>query len=493
MTYVADVMQVDTITQVDAASTPAPRTDARAVWLSYAYALTVALALGHFLLGLPIQLTDSFGNMLKLSGSWSELLYGEFTQNAYLRPLLWANLKLVYDVSGGDYFNWFRGVHVVQVLVLAGLYVTLVRPRTMLDAAVIPFGLAVLFGMHTFAGTIREAFPINTHMTILILCFAAAIVALGRYRWWNDVIAMLLFVMASLTVETGLLLWVIFVGATLVGARGISRAGLAGLVVLLAGYFYIRFALFDVGTPGLVERSSGFGFGVLDPDDLVARFGDNPAWFYLYNVVTSALSVLLSEPTAGVFRVTSAALQGDVDAAMMLNLIATASVTAVIGMFAWRRREAWLSRQFNRDDRLVALFGMILIANAVISYPYTKDVIMSPAGAFFAVAGFVALRNLLPALPDRLPPGTAAMAVAAALIVSGTWAVRVIGTHLNLRAGAYVERNEWVYAESSLADEGVVLSESDKDLMRQLRDDAIFVHPPPPPLEPPLRALFGSE
>lgn len=480
------------MTQV-AAVEAAATVDRRAVWVSYGYALVAGLAMGHFLLGLPIQLTDSFGNMLKLSGSWGELLYGEFTQNAYLRPLLWANLKLVYDLSGGDYFTWFRGVHVIQLLMLVVLYVALVRPRTLLDAAVVPFGLAVLFGMHTFAGTIREAFPINTHMTILILCFAAAIVALGRYHWWNDPVAMMLFVVASLTVETGLLIWVIFVGAALVGARGTSRAGLAGLLVLLAGYFYIRFALFDVGSPGLVERSSGFGFGVLDPDDLVARFGDNPAWFYLYNVVTSALSVLLSEPTAGVFRVTSAVLEGDVDVAMMLNLIATASVTAVICVFAWRRRGAWISRRFDRDDRLVALFVMVLIANAVISYPYTKDVIMSPAGAFFAVAGFVALRNLLHALPDRLAPGMAATAVAAALIVSGTWAVRVIGTHLNLRTGAYVERNEWVYAESSLADEGVVLTESDRQLMRQLRDDAIFVHPPPPPLEPPLRALLGSE
>jgi hypothetical protein len=153
--------------------------DRRAVWLAYAYALIAGLAMGHFLLGLPIQLTDSFGNMLKLSQSWRELLSNEFTQTAYLRPLLWANLKLVYDLSGGHYFLWFRGVHVAQVLCLVTLFVTLVRPRTMLEAAVVPFGLAVLFGMHTIAGTIREAFPINTFLTILILCLLAAVIALG--------------------------------------------------------------------------------------------------------------------------------------------------------------------------------------------------------------------------------------------------------------------------------------------------------------------------
>jgi hypothetical protein len=475
-----------------AAKTPAT-IDRRAAWLSYGYALAAGLALGHFLLGLPVQLTDSFGNMLKLSASWSDLIYGEFTQHAYLRPLLWANLKLVYDLSGGDYFAWFRGVHVVQVLLLVVLYVALVRPRTMLDAALLPLGLAVLFGMHTFAGTVREAFPINTFMTVLIVCFVAALVALARYRWWNDVLAMLLFVAAALTVETGLLVWVIFVGAALVGARGVSRAGLFGLVALLAAYFYVRFAVFSVGSPGLVERSSGFGFGMLDPDVLVARFGGNPIPFYLYNVVTSAVSVLVSEPTAGVFRVTSAIMRGDVDLPMVMNLVATMSVTAVIALYAWQRRDAWLARRFDRDDQLVALFAMVLAANAVISYPYTKDVIMSPAGAFFAVAGFVALRNVLGWLPDRLSPRMATAAIAGAALVSSTWAVRVVGTHLNLRTGALVERNEWVYAESSLAEEGVTLTDSDKVLLQTLRDEAIFVHPPPPPLELPFKALWGAE
>ena len=482
------------MTGADVATGPAVASpDRRAQWLSYGYALLVGCALGHFLLGIPVQFTDSFGNMLKLSATWTDLLQGEFTQRGYLRPFLWAGLKLVFDASGGDYFTWFRGVHVVQVLALVLLFVALVRPRTLLDAAVLPFGLAVLFGMHTFAGTIREAFPINTFMTVLIFCFGAAMLALMSHRWWNDVLAMLLFVTAALTVETGLLVWVICVGATLVGARGISRAGVLGLVALLAAYFYVRFALLGVGSPGLVERSSGFGFSVLDPEALVARFGANPFWFYLYNVVTSAVSVLVSEPTAGVFRVTSAVARGDGDLSMLLNLIATTSVTLAIGVFAWRRRHAWLSRRFERDDQLVALFGMVLIANAVISYPYTKDVIMSPAGAFFAVAGFVAVRNILVWLPRSVPPRVAMSAVVGTALVSGTWAVRIVGTHLNLRTAAHVERNEWVYAEGSMAAEGIALNAAEMGLLRRLHDEAVFMHPPPPPLDPPFRRLLGRE
>jgi hypothetical protein len=271
----------------------------RATWLSYAYAGAAALILGHFLLGIPIQYSDSFGNMAKLSASWSDLLYGEFTQRAYLRPLLFAELKLVHDLSGGNYFAWFRGVQVVQVLLLLLIYVGLVRPRTMRDAMLIPFGIAVLIGMHTFSGTINAAFPINTFLTIVLCCFAGMYVVLSPYRWWHDVVAALLFAVAALTVESGLLVWVIFAGGWLLGARGVSRAGVVAVTVLLAAYFYVRFAMLDVGSPGLVERSSGFGFGILEPDELIARFGTNPIGFYAYNVVASMLSVLVSEPTGG--------------------------------------------------------------------------------------------------------------------------------------------------------------------------------------------------
>jgi len=136
---------------------------------------------------------------------------------------------------------------------------------------------------------------------------------------------------------------------------------------------------------------------------------------------------------------------------------------------------------------------MVLVANAVISYPYTKDVIMSPAGAFFAIAGFVAIRNVLTWLPSRVSRRVTILAVVGAALVSTTWAVRVVGTHVSLRGSAYAERNEWAYAEGSLASEGIVLTGKDAALFRQLRDDAIYGHPPPLPLRPPMAWLLGEE
>jgi hypothetical protein len=453
-----------------------------------------AATLGSFLLGLPVQVSDSFGNMLKLSSSWSDLFYSEFTQHAYMRPMMWAHLKAVYDLSAGHYFAWFRGAHVVQVVTLVLLYLALVRPRSWRDVAILPFGLAVLFGMHTFTGTVREAFPLNTFMTILICSFAAAVVALAPYRWWNDLLAVALFVVAALTVETGLLVWVVFVGAALTGARGVSKFGLAALVALLAAYFYVRFGPLDVGAPSLLERSSGFGFRVLEPGELMERFGANPIPFYIYNVVTSAISVLLSEPTAGVFRVTRAVTTGTVEPAMLLEVVSSIAVTLLIASFVWSRRRQWRARQLDRDDRLVLLFGFVLAANAAISYPYTKDVIMSPAGAFLALAAFAAARHVANLPGDVRHPEVAVLLASVALLVGFTWAVRVERLHLVLREAAVVERRDWAYIDGDVARGAVLVPDARaRSLMRTLQHDALVRHPAPPPLDLPLARGLATD
>ena len=461
-------------------------------YCAYGYGLVVALTLGHFLLGLPIQLTDSFGQMLKITGGWGELLYGEFTQRGFMRPLMWGELKLVYEMSGGDYFAWFRGAHVVEIVILTALYVRLVRPRTYRDLVVLPLGLAVLVGLHTFQGTVREAFPLNHFLAVLIYAFLAANLVMARYRWWNDLLAVMLFVVSALTIESGLLVWVVLVGGWLIGARGVSRTGVAALTVMLAGYFIVRFPLMGVGAPDLWERSSGFGFQILDPPELVERFGSNPLGFYAYNIMASALSVLFSEPTGGVFRLTHQVLEGEFELAAWVSPIASLFATGSVAAYVWRRRDAFIRWALDRDDQLVALFVMVWAGNAAISYPYVKDVVMSPAGAFLAVAVFAATRNILEWLPTAPSPRMVAAILAGFALAGTTWGIRLIGTHLNLRTGAAVERNEWAYAEISLAEEGVVLTDADKTLFRTLRDDALFAHPGPPPLDPPFRAVLGE-
>src|SRR4030095_1837137 len=106
-----------------------------------------------------------------------ELVRDHLSQHAYLRPLLWAQIKIIYEWSGGDYYAWFRGLHVAQVCVLIALCVRLMRPTTALGLALVPLSLAVLVGAHTFGPLLREAHPINSYLTIVIASVAADNVA----------------------------------------------------------------------------------------------------------------------------------------------------------------------------------------------------------------------------------------------------------------------------------------------------------------------------
>jgi hypothetical protein len=460
-------------------SRPAGR--AVTVWTvaAYVYGLAVVFGLAHFLYDIPIQLTDSYGNMLKLDTTWTELLRNELTARGYLRPLLFAELKAVYDLSGGNYFPWFRGVHVAQVLALVLFFLALVRPRTRRDLILVPLGLAVLVGVHTFRGTVVEAFPVNTFMTVLLCCLAAAVIALGERRWWTDAAAVLLFLVAALTVETGLLVWVVLIGAALVGARAVSRPALAVVSVLFAGYFVLRFVVLDVGAPALIERSSGFGFAILDPGELAALFGDRPLPFYAYNVAASASSVLFAEPRGGVFRLTQAIVEDRATPGLWINVTTSVLATMLIAVFVWQRRRRVRTWSFDRDDRLVLLFVMVVAANAVISYPYTKDVVMSPSGAFLAVAVFAATRSVT--WPTSR--GMTIAVSAAALVLASGWSIRAIGTHVQLREHAFKIRNDWAYADHWFAQQSeAVRLDGQRPLKRVLQRDAIYGHDVPPEL-----------
>ena len=451
----------------------------RWTWLSYAYAALVVAGMSYLLLDIPIQVSDSYGNLLQASTrTLGELLYDQFYVQGYLRPFLWGHIRVLYDLSGGNYYPWFRGSHVGQVVLLTMLFVWLVKPRTAAGAAATTIGVAALIGIHTFADTILEAFPINAYMTILICCYLAADLALGPPRWWRDVAAALLFVFAALSVESGLLIAVVLVAAFLAGARGVSRWGIAAVVLLVAGYLSLRFSVLHVGAPSLTERSSGFGFSVLDPKDLESRFGAHPSVFYLYNIGTALLSVLFSEPRAGVWITTRNFLYGDeLSIALVANLIASVLGTLVLIWYAWRRRVDWIARRFTRDDQLVAIFVAVTLANAAISYAYTKDVILSPAGIFYAAALTVAVKALIETASfpaSRLRVAALAMFL---VVLSGAWAFRAMAIHIALRSTATSVRNEWVYIDDWIREQHLNPDAAGLALKQRLQTDAIVTHP----------------
>jgi hypothetical protein len=455
--------------------------EAGRTWLagSYVYAAVVALGLGYFLLRVPIQLTDCLSNMVVLDQPWGDLMRKALDDRAYLRPGLWAQLKIVFDLAGGNYFLWFRLTQVIQVALLILLFVRLVQPRTAAAAAAIPLALGVLIGHHTFAFTVREAFPINTFLTILVSCALAANVAFGQRRPWSDVVAVALLVVSAATVESGVLVWVIFVGGYLLGLRAVSKRGMAALTAVLIGYFVIRSTM-GVGLPGLEAREAGFGFTRYSGSQLQAMFGANPYGFYAHNVAVSILGVLFAEPRDGVWRLVRAANRGDVDVPAIVNVVASTFATLLIAGYGWARRREWMRLDFDHRDRLVLMFVFVLAANAAMSFAYTKDVIMSPAGFFCAAAVFAAAVHYVDAAAERRIRHpwlvTAMMAVLAC-----TWAVRAVGIHAALSETASTVREQWASVDDYAAGRSAV-DEKGLRLRQHLQDDAVVRYPAKPSL-----------
>ena len=49
---------------------------------------------------IPIQVSDSVGNLLQIQHQpMLDLVVGQFSNGAYVRPLLWAQIKLGYDLA----------------------------------------------------------------------------------------------------------------------------------------------------------------------------------------------------------------------------------------------------------------------------------------------------------------------------------------------------------------------------------------------------------
>jgi hypothetical protein len=166
---------------------------------------------------------------------------------------------------------------------------------------------------------------------------------------------------------------------------GVSRRTVAGIAVLVGGYALLRFWIFATGLPTVEERSTGFLLEALSPPQIRERFGDNLLPLYVYNIASSISSVLFSEPRSGVF-VFVRAIRGDQLAPRhFIQIGASLFATGLLIAYVVSRVRTGIRRPVTLADRHTVIFLLVLAANAALSYVYTKDEIMSTAGAFYAL------------------------------------------------------------------------------------------------------------
>ena len=465
--------------------------------LSYGAAVLMSATLGYFLLRVPIQTTDSFTNILLLDAPFMDVLRTGI-EPGYLRPGLWAQLKIVYDLSQGEYFYWFRWTAVVEVLCVLLPFTALLRPVTAPAALVFPLALAVLVGHHAFAWTIREAFPVNAYLTNVIFCAVVVNLTLGAYRWWKDVVVVAIVIAAVTSLESGLLVGGIVVAGYLLGMRGVSRAGVGVVLALIAAYFVLRFGVLGTGLPSLIERESSFGFERYSGEELSRIFEGRVHVFYAYNVIASVLGTLFAEPRDGMWRLTRSLLDGSPDPRLLVGVVSSSIATGLIGRYVWVRREFWRRWDLERGDRIVMLFVLVLLANAGISFAYTKDVIMSPAGYFYAAAFFVGCRHYVDSLrlepvgtrARRLAPG---IGTALMLVLSMTWTIRAVGLHAALTQTAYKVRQQWAYFDAFIERNHQPVPPRVQALKTHLQNDAVSVHSGSVEMREELTTLFEMD
>jgi len=402
-----------------------------------------ALGLAGSIYRTPIQVSDSLEVIERVSGLPSlgaAFVDGLHNSPVMLRPLKQVETKLLVEAGealGNRYHLVFRGYHAAAGAALIALFLLVCRVRTWTDVAALGFGLAVLTGMQTFVGLFREAFPLNHFLLVALAVLATYALAQTRGGRLVDLAAAAIFAVAALTFETGLLVWPVAVTGYVAGLRGISKRGIALMTIVLIAYGTARVTYLQYRSIGVGQRTTGFGTGTLSPQDQVTRFGEDPTPFYAYNAAMSATSVLVSQPTVGQWTVVNAWRQGRLPPVYVVQIGSSLLTSALIAWFMIGRGASG-SRRWR--DPISLVFLVLLVANAIMSYSYAKEEVVSAAGVLYAVMACVAARALL---AHRPPVWLAGPIIAVALAVSSAWAIRSIGLHLKLRHGAFDARSQW--------------------------------------------------
>ena len=233
----------------------------REVWYTprlclYGCAAMLAASLSYGLLRMPLQVHDSLDEIIEvhqLPGVWASFT-ATIGESAYFRPLRFAKDKLLMEVSGGHYFAAFKAFHIALVIAALALFIGALRIETAIDLAAAMFALAVFAGLHTFLGVVKEAYPINHFLEILVLALAAMHLSRSRGGWRIDAAAIFVFVAACLTLESGILIWVVIATSRMLGRRGVSGRAFAVLTLLLAGYLLVRFVWLSPNLQGDGQR-----------------------------------------------------------------------------------------------------------------------------------------------------------------------------------------------------------------------------------------------
>jgi hypothetical protein len=414
-------------------------------WSTAALALSIAMGLSWCIARSPLTLYDGMGPILDSvrSESASDIFKGAWYSAGYWRPVRLTQIKLVVDAFPSDPTLAFKAIHVGLTIATFVLFAAWIRPASMPEFTAAAIALMILAGHHSVFILFSEAYPINHFLEMVALTLAIGVMARGAPRWWKDLLAPLLLVAGMLTIESGILIGVAAVACWLVGWRGISRRGIAAIVIVLAGYFWMRFIVLDIPSPKLDERASGWWLSRLEPRDILERFGENPLPFYAYNVMSAFVGLLFSEPRSGSFWFIRHVVEEDVRPWMLIHMVSSAIVSLAMLAALVPAAVRWRRGLLGDRDRFVLLAFALIAVNSAMSFGYVKDEVVTVGTAFYAAGAFATFA----ALADRVRDRRGAHVIAAVVLVCASvlWSTRAAGTLFSLETSAYKVANDWAF------------------------------------------------
>jgi hypothetical protein len=157
--------------------------------------------------------------------------------------------------------------------------------------------------------------------------------------------------------------------------------------------------------------------------------------------------------------------------------------------FQWWRRGSTLGR----SGRLALVALVMIAANAVLSFSYTKDDIIAVAGVFYAIAAFTTIRAVL----EYTLAGGFVRGLAVSMVLLGlasAWAMRSSGVHHVIAEHAFRHRNDWARTPIRWQREGRWPTEPNRlALIEQLRNEALDAEVPNPQTVPEWRGQWYGD
>ena len=397
--------------------------------------------------------------------SWAETIRAAFGSGVEYRPVMIIATKAAYSL-GGLHLWFYKALVLLEFAAVLWMLLVLWQPAgwKRMTAAIV--AIACVVGLHS-SRVLFLFLPLNGGTVAIILILLAVLVVIEpagrRVEWW-----LLPLTFASLMLlEFGILIVPLVAVAWWLRAPGVTWRGVVGAIGGVACYLVVRRLLgasVDLGSP-----ESGLGFDDASPEQIKQIFVHAPWLFWLYNVASSVLTVILSEPRGGKFKFVSALLRGQAADWQWLHVISSLVTSAVIV-------EVFLVRQrLSPRDRLLAIMGVVLLlGGSALGFLYTRDRIALPAGFGYAMLVYVALAALLERTAASALRGTLATALVGILGVCWVWRCGEAGFQLRDRAWSYYL--EWTVRYQ--------VDEDEPPLRRDLRLRVLGHRPPDPRYDP---------